>query len=149
MSNSYSTDKSDNGFLNQIAIPMLRMSLAIVYIWFGLLKIFGVSPVADMVAKTTHPLPRKVTVPLMGLWETTIGVGLLFRMALKAILPLFFLQIAGTFMTFIRRPDEVFQNNNPLVLSQEGEFALKNLVLLSAGLAVASRAGDKSEEMNS
>lgn len=113
------------------------------YIWFGALKIFGMSPVSEIVAKTLHPLPAKMSVPLMGLWEVTIGVGLLFRMALKAILPLFFLQITGTFMTFLRAPEEVFQDNNPLLLRQEGEFALKKLVLLSAGLAVATQADDK------
>lgn len=138
-------DKSEEGFLDKVAIPLLRVSLGIVYIWFGALKIMGVSPVSDIVAKTLRPLPSKVSVPLMGVWEVTIGVGLLFRMALKAILPLFFLQISGTFMTFLRAPEEVFQGNNPLLLTQEGEFALKNLVLLSAGLAVATQADDKNQ----
>ena len=142
MNRSRGQEQSEETFLDKIAIPLLRLSLGIVYVWFGTLKIFGVSPVSDIVAKTLRPLPENVSVPLMGLWEVTIGVGLLLRMALKAILPLFFLQIAGTFMTFLRAPEEVFQDNNPLLLSKEGEFALKNLVLLSAGLAVATQADD-------
>jgi len=142
MNRSRGQEQSEETFLDKIAIPLLRLSLGIVYIWFGALKIFGVSPVSDIVAKTLRPLPENVSVPLMGLWEVTIGIGLLLRMALKAILPLFFLQIAGTFMTFLRAPEEVFQDNNPLLLSKEGEFALKNLVLLSAGLAVATQADD-------
>jgi uncharacterized membrane protein YkgB len=142
MNRSRGQEQSEETFIDKIAIPLLRLSLGIVYVWFGTLKIFGVSPVSDIVAKTLRPLPENVSVPLMGLWEVTIGVGLLLRMALKAILPLFFLQIAGTFMTFLRAPEEVFQDNNPLLLSKEGEFALKNLVLLSAGLAVATQADD-------
>jgi uncharacterized membrane protein YkgB len=142
MNRSRGQEQSEETFLDKIAIPLLRLSLGIVYVWFGTLKIFGVSPVSDIVAKTLRPLPENVSVPLMGLWEVTIGIGLLLRMALKAILPLFFLQIAGTFMTFLRAPEEVFQDNNPLLLSKEGEFALKNLVLLSAGLAVATQADD-------
>ena len=142
MNRSRGQEQSEETFLDKIAIPLLRLSLGIVYVWFGALKIFGVSPVSDIVAKTLRPLPENVSVPLMGLWEVTIGIGLLLRMALKAILPLFFLQIAGTFMTFLRAPEEVFQDNNPLLLSKEGEFALKNLVLLSAGLAVATQADD-------
>ena len=142
MNRSRGQEQSEETFIDKIAIPLLRLSLGIVYIWFGALKIFGVSPVSDIVAKTLRPLPENVSVPLMGLWEVTIGIGLLLRMALKAILPLFFLQIAGTFMTFLRAPEEVFQDNNPLLLSKEGEFALKNLVLLSAGLAVATQADD-------
>ena len=148
MNRSRGQEQSEETFLDKIAIPLLRLSLGIVYIWFGALKIFGVSPVSDIVAKTLWPLPENVSVPLMGLWEVTIGIGLLLRMALKAILPLFFLQIAGTFMTFLRAPEEVFQDNNPLLLSKEGEFALKNLVLLSAGLAVATQADDKDQEIH-
>jgi hypothetical protein len=35
-------------FLAELAIPLLRISLGIIYLWFGLLKILGVSPVADL-----------------------------------------------------------------------------------------------------
>ncbi len=39
-------------FMDRTAIPMLRLSLAIIYLWFGFLKIIGKSSVADLVAKT-------------------------------------------------------------------------------------------------
>jgi putative oxidoreductase len=35
-------------FMAESAIPLLRISLGIIYLWFGLLKILGVSPVADL-----------------------------------------------------------------------------------------------------
>ncbi len=45
----------------------------------------------------------------------------------------------GTFLVLVLRPDVAFQGSNPLVLTVEGEFVVKNLVLLSAGLVIGSR----------
>jgi putative oxidoreductase len=115
----------------------LRLSLALVYTWFGALKLFGVSPVANMVAQTAQPLPKKLSVPLMGLLELTIGLGLLLRRALRPSLFLLITQLLGTFLTPIRRPERIFQNHNPLRLTKEGEFILKNLILLAAALTLA------------
>lgn len=131
------------------AIPLLRLSLAVTYIWFGALKVFGVSPVADVVTGTVPFVPRKILVPLVGAWEMAIGVGLLFRVALRPTLLLFFLQLAGTFMSFLMRPQNNFERSNPLILTKDGEFVLKNLVLLSAGLALGSTVRQRSEELRS
>jgi putative oxidoreductase len=123
-------------------ISLLRLSLGLVYIWFGALKLFGVSPVADMVAQTAEPLPPKLSVPLMGLLELAIGLGLLLRLAFQPTLFLLFVQLIGTFLTPIRRPERIFQNGNPLRLTKEGEFVFKNLVFLAAALTVANETED-------
>ncbi len=39
---------------------------------------------------------------------------------------------------FLVLPDVAFQDGNPLKLTVEGEFVVKNLVLLTAGLVVAA-----------
>lgn len=72
------------------------------------------------------------------MWEVALGIALLFRFYLRLTLLLFFLQLAGTFLVLIVHPEEAFQNGNPLMLTQTGEFVVKNLVLLSAGIAVGS-----------
>ena len=41
-------------FLDRIGVPLLRISLGVVFLWFGLLKVFDVSPVAGLVAKTIY-----------------------------------------------------------------------------------------------
>ncbi len=133
--------------MRDLAVPLLRISLGITYIWFGALKVVGKSPVADLVAKTLFFLPRRVAVPLLGLWEMAVGLGLLFRFPLRLTLVAFYMQLAGTFMPFIVRPDETFQGGNPLLLTDKGEFIVKNLVLASAGLAVGSTLGHKTERI--
>lgn len=135
--------------MSVIALPLLRISLAITYLWFGALKLVGASPVEDLVARTVPIVPRRYLVPLLGVWEVVIGVALLLRVALRPTLLLLFLQLIGTFLTFAVRPRDMFQRGNPLLLTKDGEFVLKNLVLLSAGLAIGSTARRRHEDVPS
>lgn len=125
--------------LDRYGLMALRIALAIVFIWFGVLKIIDRSPVEDLVASTIYWLPREnAMVRVLGVWEVIVGVGLLVPVALRLTLLLFWLQMAGTFLVLILQPDLSFQGNNPLLLTTEGEFVIKNLVLIAAGLAVGS-----------
>lgn len=67
--------------------------------------------------------------------------GLLTGIALRLTLLLFWLQIAGTFLVLVLRPEVSFQRNNPLLLTMTGEFVVKNLVLIAAGLVIGSTVG--------
>ncbi len=124
------------GFVRQYSIAILRVSLGIVFVWFGVLKIAGLSPVADLVAKTLYFLPPHAAVVGLGVVEVVVGIGLLTGWAMRLILLLFLGQMVGTFFTMIVRPELAFTNGNPFVLSTDGEFILKNLVLISAGFVI-------------
>ena len=125
-------------FLRRVAVPLLRISLGIVFVWFGLLKIFEVSPVAEFVARTIYWVDPDLFVPALGVFEVTVGVLLLLGKMMRLTLLLFVLQMAGTFLTFFILPNVVFQHGNPLLLTVEGEFVVKNLVLIAAGLVVGT-----------
>ena len=131
------------GFMRKHGIRFLRLALGTVFIWFGALKVAGVSPVAELVAQTVYWVRPESFVPILGLWEIVVGVGLLFRVALRLTLFLFWLQMAGTFLVLFVRPDIAFQHGNPLLLTTEGEFVIKNLVLIAAGLAVGSTVSEE------
>jgi uncharacterized membrane protein YkgB len=139
-------DRKVIGFMSSYAILLLRLSLGIVFIWFGLLKVIGVSPVFDLASHIVYWLPSELFVPLLGIWEMAIGVGLLSGKALRVILSLLFLQLAGTFLVLIILPETAFQGGNPLFLTTEGEFVIKNLVLIAAGLAVGGTVRYTSKE---
>lgn len=128
-------------FLKKISLPLMRMSLAVVFVWFGLLKIFDVSPASDLVARTVYWVDARWFVPFLGVVEVMIGVALLFGKGLRLILPVFAAQMLGTFLVLILLPEVAFLRGNPLLLTIEGEFVVKNLVLLSAGLVVGSQVG--------
>lgn len=131
-------DTAISAFLRRWSIPTLRVSLAIVFIWFGALKVFDVTPVTDLVARTVYWFDPEWVVPVLGAFEILVGVGLLFRIALRAVLALFAAQMIGTFLVLVLLPEVSFQDGNPLLLTVEGEFVVKNLVLLSAGMVVGA-----------
>lgn len=125
-------------FLRRWSISALRISVGVVFIWFGALKVFDVTPVADLVARTVYWFDPSWVVPVLGAFEILVGIGLLSRIALRATLLLFGGQMAGTFLVLLLLPEVSFQDGNPLLLTVEGEFVVKNLVLLSAGMVVGA-----------
>ena len=131
-------DRTVVAVLERWSVPLLRVSLGIVFLWFGGLKVFGVTPVYDLVASTVYWVDPDWFVPTLGVVEMLIGAGLILRRAMRMILALFIVQMAGTFLVLILLPDVAFQDGNPLKLTVEGEFIVKNLVLLAAGLVVGS-----------
>ena len=124
------------GFMHSSGITLLRISLGIVFIWFGLLKVIGLSPVIDLVSRTVYWFPPKIFVPILGVWEIIIGYGLLFGVLLRFTLFLFWLLLAGTSMVLVLLPQVAFQHGNPFLLTLEGEFIIKNLVLITAGIVI-------------
>ena len=135
------------GFLNRWAVPALRVSLGIVFVWFGALKVFDVTPVSDLVTSTVYWFDSAWIVPILGILEILVGLGLLFGVLLRLTLLLFAFQMVGTFLVLVLLPEISFQDGN-LLLTVEGEFVVKNLVLLSAGMVVGTtvRARDRSPD---
>ena len=125
-------------FLRSWAVPLLRVSLGVVFVWFGMLKILDVSPVAGLVANTVYWFDPDAFVTVLGVFEVTVGILLLLGRALRVTLLLFVLQMIGTFLTFVILPQVTFRDGNPFLLTVEGEFVVKNLVLISAALVVGT-----------
>jgi hypothetical protein len=78
-----------------------------------------------------------LSVPLVGAFEVVLGTGLLLGRFLPVVLAGVALQLAGTFLVRLLRPDVAFVGGNPLLLLVEGEYVVKNLVLLAATAALA------------
>jgi uncharacterized membrane protein YkgB len=120
-------------------VTVLRVSLALTFVWFGALKVTNDTPVGDFVARTVDWVPGVSGgwfVPFLGVVEVLLGVALLFGRGLRVVLPLLFAHLAGTFLALVTQPDVTFQDGNPLLLTTEGEFVLKNVVLLGAVLVL-------------
>lgn len=131
--------------LQRWSVTLLRISLGIVFIWFGALKVFAQTPVTDLVAATVYWVDPDWFVPALGVVEMIVGIGLIVRRALRLVLTLFVAQMAGTFLVLIVLPEVAFEGGNVLELTVEGEFVIKNLVLLTAGFVVGSTIGSEEE----
>jgi uncharacterized membrane protein YkgB len=116
----------------------LRWSLAVVFIWFGALKVLGVSPVVDLVASTVYWVDPDWFVPFLGVVEILVGIGLATRKWLRLALLVLAGQLVGTLLVFVVLPEVAFQDGHPLKLTVEGEFVVKNVVLLAAAMVVGT-----------
>lgn len=119
-------------------VTTLRIALGIVFVWFGALKVVDASPVSDLVADIVPVLGDRAAVIVVGIAELMVGAGLITGWAIRLTLGLFFVQMLGTFTVLVAKPGVSFQGGNPLRLTVLGEFVVKNLVLLTAGLVVAA-----------
>ena len=132
-------DDRVRAFLGRAGVPALRVSVGIVFVWFGLLKVLDVSPVADLVARTVYWFDPEVIVPALGAFEIVVGALLIANRFLRLALALFAAQMLGTFSVLLLLPTVAFQDGNPFLLTVEGEFVVKNLVLIAAGMVVGSK----------
>ena len=131
-----SLDQQLTEILRPVVIPGLRILLGMVFIWFGALKIADVSPVGGLVAGTLPWAPHQVSVPLLGSVEVVLGLALVAGIFLRLVLPAVAAHLAGTFLTFVMLPQLMFRHSDPLLLTADGEFVLKNLVLIGATLVL-------------
>ncbi|MFE4834110.1 DoxX family membrane protein [Arthrobacter sp. NPDC056691] len=122
--------------LRLAAMPSLRFLLGVVFMWFGALKVAGVSPVAGMVAGTLPWADPHVVVTVLGGVEVLLGVLVVTGIALRLALPVLAAHLCGTFLTFVMLPGLMFTQGDPLLLTADGEFVMKNLVLIGATLAL-------------
>jgi uncharacterized membrane protein YkgB len=124
-------------------IALLRVSLGIVFVWFGGLKFLpGLSPAEGLVSATMAKLTfgmldPKVALELLAVWETTVGLLLVFGAHLRIALALLFLQMAGTLTPLALFPAQTF-TRFPFAPTMEGQYILKNLVLISAAIVIGA-----------
>jgi len=116
---------------------LLRLSLAVVFFWFGVLKLAGVSPVIDLLRDAMPILAHSPYIELLGAAEIVIAVGLVIDRLSGYAAALMILHLIGTLSLVLISPRLVFEPVFP-VLTMQGEFLAKNLVLITAGLTVIS-----------
>ena len=133
-------DRSISTFMRRWGTLALRVSLGIIFMWFGVLKPLGLSPAEPLVLATVGWLPlfdAPSWVSIIGWWEVAIGLTFLFRKTLRVAIALLALQMAGTFMPLILLPEVTFQAGHlPYGPTMEGQYIIKNLLILSAALVV-------------
>ena len=137
-------DKIDpiiTGWMNRYGLLLLRISVGIVFVWFGVLKFFpGVSAAQDLAIRTIQLLtfnlvPEVFIINGLALWEVVIGIGLISGKFMRETLLLLFLQMIGTFTPIFLFPYEVF-NQIPYAPTLEGQYIIKNIVIISAAIVL-------------
>lgn len=140
MMNFREVDEQIASTMARLGVPALRVSLAVIFVWFGVLKPLGMSPAGPLLEATVGWMPVFTPpqwVSVIGWWEVAIGVTFLFRSTLRIAIGLLFLQMAGTFLPLVMLPETTFQAGRyPFVPTMEGQYIIKNLLIISAALVV-------------
>lgn len=139
-SQARSLDETFTRVVQPLTIPALRVLLGTVFVWFGLLKVLNASPVTELIVRTLPWFPRDLTVPALGGLEMVLGAALVAGICQRIVIPVLVGHLAGTFLTFVMVPALMFRQDNPFLLTDDGEFVVKNLVLISAGLVLLTHA---------
>jgi len=129
-------DQSVTRWMARTGLIFLRVGLGVIFFWFGVLKFFpGLSPAENLVRNTIYFFDPDIFIPVLAAWEALIGVGLITGKFMRLTLLLLFLQMPGTALPLLILPDVVW-NVFPYGLTIEGQYIVKNLVLIGAGLVL-------------
>lgn len=130
-------------WLAKNSLTFLRLGMGVVFLWFGALKFFpGLSPASDLAVRTIDLLsfgfiPGYISLIMLAILETAIGLGFLTGKYLRLTLGLLIFQMAGTLTPLLLFPGEAF-TVVPFAPTMEGQYIIKNLVLIGAGLVIGS-----------
>ena len=129
-------DKLISRYMFIYGIIFLRFSIGLIFVWFGFLKPFGISPAQELVTNTVYWFDDKVSfVKFLGWWEVAIGITMCIKPLIRISIFLLFLQMPGTFLPLVLLPEICF-TNFPFGLTLEGQYIIKNLIIISAGLVI-------------
>lgn len=128
-------------FFKRAFLPFARVALFVVFFWFGILKVLGLSPAS--------PLAEALTAQTVGMQyfdqlflvlsviECVIGVLFLIPKATRIVIPLLLVHMAVVCSPLVLVPSEVWTGF--LVPTLEGQYIIKNLVIVAVAIGVASQ----------
>ena len=128
-------------FFLKISIPVARFGLFLVFFWFGILKVFGLSPAGPLVEQlfnATFPFhfPFATFMVLFGLFECLIGILFLIRGAERVVIPLLLVHMITTIMPLFYLTSVTWSAF--MVPTLEGQYIIKNILIIAAAIGTAA-----------
>ncbi|TDD96571.1 hypothetical protein [Flavobacterium cellulosilyticum] len=117
------------------SILILRFAVAIVYIWFGSLKVIGISPAGELVEDTVYWFRPEIFVPILGIVEVIIGFGLLIKRFIPVTIILLLVHMTATFFPIFILQKACF-DAFPYCPTLVGQYIIKNVVIISAAFVI-------------
>ena len=133
-------DRAATRLMARYGLRLLSISMGLVFVWFGALKLAGMSPAEPLIRDTLNFLPSTLVNPfilLLAIWEVAIGIGFLSGKAKRVVLIMLLLQMAGAMSPLILAPERLWETF-PLVWTLEGQYVFKDIILISAGLVIGT-----------
>ena len=125
-------------FLHSIIDPFSRISLFIIFFWFGALKVVGKSPASELVQSlfeaTTPIMSFEAFLIGFGIFECLIGILFLIKGAEHVVIPLLALHMITTVGPLFFLPEETW--SGMFVPTLEGQYIIKNLVIIATAMGI-------------
>lgn len=127
-------------FFRKISVPAARISLFVVFCWFGVLKLLGLSPagslVHDLFDQTIHFMDFDVFYALFATFECIIGILFIIPKTERIVFPLLLIHMFSTMLPLVLLPSATWQA--PFVPTLEGQYIIKNLVIIATAIGLMS-----------
>ena len=127
--------------LRKTYIPVARVSIFIIFFWFGFLKLIGESPASPLahalVNKTAGAEWFDLLFYTLAILECVVGVLFLFPKATRIVIPLLFFHMAIVCSPLLLVPEHTWQSF--LVPTLEGQYIIKNLAVIAVAIGIAAQ----------
>lgn len=127
-------------FFKRIWMPASRLSLFIVFFWFGFLKVIGLSPasglVQDLFYRTISFMPFDTFLIGFGVFECLIGVLFLIKGMERVVIPLLIIHLVTTVGPLVLLQDAMW--SAMFVPTLEAQYIIKNVLILAVAIGIAA-----------
>jgi uncharacterized membrane protein YphA (DoxX/SURF4 family) len=138
-------DTTLNRWLVANSIPLLRISLGLVFLVFGALKFFpGLSPIEELATQTTSALtlgliPPGVGLVLIAALECAIGACFVTGRFLRVGVWLMGAQMLGAMSPLVLFPGELFSGAEGIIApTLAAQYIIKDIILVAAAMVIAA-----------
>lgn len=127
-------------FFRRISSGVSRFGLFVVFFWFGILKVIGLSPAHDLVKSLFESsisfMSFSTFIVLFGIFECIIGILFLIKGLERVVIPLLFIHMITTFGPLFLLP--TISWSGFMIPTLEGQYIIKNLVIIATAIGIAS-----------
>lgn len=129
------------GWARSFNLPFARVALFVVFFWFGILKVFGLSPanplVANLLNRTMPFIEFDQFIVLFGFFEMLIGILCLIPSLVRVCMLLLGMHMLTTMMPLVLLPGVAWSQS--FVPTLEGQYIIKNLAIIAVAISIVSQ----------
>ena len=129
------------GLFRRWFLPFARLAIFVIYFWFGILKLFNLSPAGPLAqalaVKTIGLSHYSLAFHLLALYECVIGILFLFPKLTRIVIPLLILHMLIVCAPLVLVPHLAW--SRPFVPTLEGQYIIKNLAIIALAIGVAAQ----------
>ena len=127
-------------FFRRSLLIVARLGLFIVFFWFGILKVVDMSPASPLVQalfeRTISFMDFGTFLFLFGIFECVIGIMFLLPKVERIVIPLLAFHLVTTIMPLFLLTQATWIA--PFVPTLEGQYIIKNVLIVAAAIFVAA-----------